>query len=191
MSSSTSSSSRPLPRDLDVSPLRGHVLTHTPSDLSVPLRYFPLPVLVHVCEAAGSHQPKRAEVVRATADMLRFRVTPPKSGGPAQLPIPLEHLLKPLASTWVPPLAPGQPHPPQPADTEYVSHRGFLEAITFWLHSRGLLGPDGRPLPSPTKIDPFSRLKSFYEYKDLVNNACALMFALMPQDFLLPPSDSS
>src|SRR5262249_35075418 len=130
-----------------------------------PFKYFPLHVLVHVTEAAGNTNPKRGELVRATADMLRFRVTP-QDGAPAQLPIPLEHLLKPLNSTWTPPLEPGK-GPIPPPDTEYVTHRGFLEAVAFWMNLRNLLTSDGRSMPI-MESDPWARLKKFYEYRETV-----------------------
>ena len=153
-----------LPRDLDVTPLKRQILYYNGA------AYLPIAVLVFVTEAGGASKTGRPVATQEATEMLRYRAQ--------QLAVPIDTMIR--ASTepgWT--NATGQQTTAPPGD--FVSHRGFLETLSFWMRTKALDTPalvNGQ--------DPFYRLKRFVEYQGIIGEMlfgvpAASVHAMLPK----------
>jgi hypothetical protein len=143
---SSAAAAAALPRDLDVTPLKRQVLFHQGA------AYLPLAVLVYVTEAGGSSSKGRPLATQEATEMLRYRAQ--------QLAVPIDTIIRAHTEPgWT--NAAGQATVAPQGD--FVSHRGFLETLAFWMRTKALDTPQ-----LVNGQDPFYRLKRFVEYQGVI-----------------------
>jgi len=194
-----------LPRDLDLTHLRQHVMRVRPSppppstdaaattDASSataaastePLAYFPLSVLVHITEVAGAVSLhgggplSAAQANRARQEFAR-EASAMLVQRAATLGVPLFDLMRPAQGEWND-LLPGHvvpQHLSNDPEAMYITHRGFLECLRHWMIARPML--PGQVLTG----NEGARLRKFVEHKEAIGE---VLFGVKMQTPVPPP----